>query len=114
MARAGVASCDNDIIADQPGLAQVESEDKASRVSRLYCCCQNWGPQTSRYLYLLFVLVLTAHDWQQILILVVREYEYEYFTLLWILYGNMVDFSFIVSLYVSDLPNVTISTLPSY
>ena len=30
--------------------------------------------------------------------------------LLWILYGNMVDFSFIVSLYVSDLPNVTIST----
>ena len=28
--------------------------------------------------------------------------------LLWILYGNMVDFSFIVSLYVSDLPNVTI------
>ena len=27
--------------------------------------------------------------------------------LLWILYGNMVDFSFIVSLYVSDLPNVT-------
>ena len=24
--------------------------------------------------------------------------------------GNMVDFSFIVSLYVSDLPNVTIST----
>ena len=29
--------------------------------------------------------------------------------LLWILYGNMVDFSFIVSLYVSDLPNVTIS-----
>ena len=25
-------------------------------------------------------------------------------------YGNMVDFSFIVSLYVSDLPNVTIST----
>ena len=32
--------------------------------------------------------------------------------LLWILYGNMVDFSFIVSLYVSDLPNVTISTKP--
>ena len=31
--------------------------------------------------------------------------------LLWILYGNMVDFSFIVSLYVSDLPNVTISTV---
>ena len=31
--------------------------------------------------------------------------------LLWILYGNMVDFSFIVSLYVSDLPNVTISTI---
>ena len=30
--------------------------------------------------------------------------------LLWILYGNMVDFSFIVSLCVSDLPNVTIST----
>ena len=30
--------------------------------------------------------------------------------LLWILYGNMVDFSFIVSLYVSDLPNVTISS----
>ena len=30
-------------------------------------------------------------------------------TLLWILYGNMVDFSFIVSLYVSDLLNVTIS-----
>ena len=30
--------------------------------------------------------------------------------LLWILYGNMVDFSFIVSLYVSDLFNVTIST----
>ena len=30
--------------------------------------------------------------------------------LLWILYGNMVDFSFIVSLYVSDLPNVTRST----
>ena len=30
--------------------------------------------------------------------------------LLWILYGNMVDFSFIVSLYVSDLRNVTIST----
>ena len=29
----------------------------------------------------------------------------------WILYGNMVDFSFIVSLYVSDLPNVTISIL---
>ena len=28
--------------------------------------------------------------------------------LLWILYGNMVDFSFIVSLYVSDLCNVTI------
>ena len=28
--------------------------------------------------------------------------------LLWILYGNMVDFSFIVSLYVSNLPNVTI------
>ena len=28
--------------------------------------------------------------------------------LLWILYGNMVDFSFIVSLYVSDLLNVTI------
>ena len=28
--------------------------------------------------------------------------------LLWILYGDMVDFSFIVSLYVSDLPNVTI------
>ena len=28
--------------------------------------------------------------------------------LLWILYGSMVDFSFIVSLYVSDLPNVTI------
>ena len=27
-----------------------------------------------------------------------------------VLYGNMVDFSFIVSLYVSDLPNVTIST----
>ena len=27
--------------------------------------------------------------------------------LLWILYGNVVDFSFIVSLYVSDLPNVT-------
>ena len=53
-------------------------------------------------------------------------YEYEYLYLyvsdllnvtiststpcLWILYGNMVDFSFIVSLYVSDLPNVTIST----
>ena len=43
---------------------------------------------------------------------------YEYCTtsgrtciLLWILYGNMVDFSFIVSLYVSDLPNVTISTV---
>ena len=32
--------------------------------------------------------------------------------LLWILYGDMVDFSFIVSLYVSDLPNVTISTVP--
>ena len=32
--------------------------------------------------------------------------------LLWILYGiNMVDVSFIVSLYVSDLPNVTISTV---
>ena len=31
--------------------------------------------------------------------------------LLWILYGNMVDFSFIVSLYVSDLPNVTINVL---
>ena len=31
--------------------------------------------------------------------------------LLWILYGNMVDFSFIVSLYVSDLPNVTIRVL---
>ena len=31
--------------------------------------------------------------------------------LLWILYGNMVDFSFIVSLYVSDLPNVTISAV---
>ena len=31
---------------------------------------------------------------------------------LWILYGNMVDFSFIVSLYVSDLFNVTISTVP--
>ena len=31
--------------------------------------------------------------------------------LLWILYGNMVDFSFIVSLYVSDLLNVTISTV---
>ena len=30
--------------------------------------------------------------------------------LLWILYGNMVDFSFIVSLYVSDLLNVTTST----
>ena len=29
---------------------------------------------------------------------------------LWILYGNIVDFPFIVSLYVSDLPNVTIST----
>ena len=28
--------------------------------------------------------------------------------LLWILYGNMVDFSFIVSLYVSDLLNKTI------
>ena len=27
--------------------------------------------------------------------------------LLWILYGNMVDFSFIVSLYVSNLLNVT-------
>ena len=57
------------------------------------------------------------------------EYEYEYeltltwmpwikflsgrtCILLWILYGNMVDFSFIVSLYVSDLPNVTISTSP--
>ena len=26
-------------------------------------------------------------------------------------YGNMVDFPFIVSLYVSDLPNVTISTV---
>ena len=26
---------------------------------------------------------------------------------LWILYGNMVDFSFMVSLYVSDLLNVT-------
>ena len=33
--------------------------------------------------------------------------------LLWILYGNMVDFPFIVSLYVSDLPNVTISTRTS-
>ena len=34
--------------------------------------------------------------------------------LLWILYGNMVDFSFIVSfsLYVSDLFNVTTSTVP--
>ena len=32
--------------------------------------------------------------------------QYEYRT------GNMVDFSFIVSLYVSDLPNVTISTVP--
>ena len=29
--------------------------------------------------------------------------------LLWILYGDMVDFSFIVSLYVSDLFNVTIT-----
>ena len=28
--------------------------------------------------------------------------------LLWILYGNMVDFSFIVSLYVSDLPKVRV------
>ena len=28
-----------------------------------------------------------------------------------VLYGNMVDFSFIVSLYVSDLPNVTIGTV---
>ena len=34
---------------------------------------------------------------------------YGVFTVWWILYGNMVDFSFIVSLYVSDLPNVTIS-----
>ena len=47
------------------------------------------------------------------------EYKYEYGSvyplpciLLWILYGiNMLDFSFIVSLYVSDLPNVTISTV---
>ena len=30
--------------------------------------------------------------------------------LLWTLYVNAVDFSFIVSLYVSDLLNVTIST----
>ena len=30
--------------------------------------------------------------------------------LLWILYGNMVDFSFIVSLYVSNFLNVTTST----
>ena len=42
-------------------------------------------------------------------------YEYSYTCiLLWILYGNMVDFSFIVSLYVSDLPNVTISTVLVY
>ena len=34
------------------------------------------------------------------------RYRYEYGT------GNLVDFSFIVSLYVSDLPNVTISTVP--
>ena len=33
----------------------------------------------------------------------------ESYGLLWILYGNMVDFSFIVSLYVSDLHHVTIS-----
>ena len=31
--------------------------------------------------------------------------------LLWILYGNMVDFSFIVTLYVSDLRNVTSTVL---
>ena len=30
----------------------------------------------------------------------------------WILYGNIVDFSFIVSLYVSDLHNVTIVRVP--
>ena len=36
------------------------------------------------------------------------QYEYPV-QVICILYGNMVDFSFIVSLYVSDLPNVTIS-----
>ena len=43
------------------------------------------------------------------------SYSYEYSTVLvyplmdlWILYGNMVDFSFIVSLYVYELLNVTI------
>ena len=45
-----------------------------------------------------------------------RSYEYdqeENPILFWILYGNIVDFSFIVSLYVSDLPNVTIGTSTS-
>ena len=32
-----------------------------------------------------------------------------YILLIWILYCNVVDFSFIVSLYVSDLLNVTIT-----
>ena len=41
------------------------------------------------------------------------QYEYEYvYPLIMVRYGNMVDFSFIVSLYVSDLFNVTTSTVP--
>ena len=80
-----MASCDNDIIADQPGLAQVESEDsRPASESPAFIAAARIGVHRrvgTRYLYLLFVLVLTAHDWQQIRVLILVVREYEYFTL---------------------------------
>ena len=82
-----MASCDNDIIADQPGLAQVESEDSMPAESPAFIAAARIGVHrrvgTSISCLCWCSLLTTGSRYSYSTVLVVREYEY--FTLVLVL-----------------------------